>query len=117
MKISKDQQQAFSDASLHRFEQSMVAHLQWVYPDEAAEMGEPQLRELIRSGVQRGKAYGIVAERDVRRWLECLVGYGRDFDRNPSYSWARAILDQADLTGAEKMQRIGNYELFALRGT
>jgi hypothetical protein len=52
---------------------------------------------------------------DVRRYLECMALYGRDFDTGEETAWAGRILRDKSLTGTLKMDRIADYETFARR--
>jgi len=64
--------------------------------------------------MEKGKSYGIEFENDIRRYLECMVVHGADFDEARGTAWAGAILGKTDLNGTEKMDEIANYELFAI---
>jgi hypothetical protein len=64
---------------------------------------------LVRQGIAESASQGIDAERDVARYIEFLVIYGPEFQ---SLGWAAEILATPDLDGAEKMDRIDNYDLF-----
>jgi hypothetical protein len=78
-------------------------------------MDDEELQALIHYGVEKAKGYGVTRESDVRRFVECLVVHGRGFDEAPETAWAGTILRDEALDGTQKMDRISDYETFALR--
>jgi hypothetical protein len=113
--IRREQQQAFTQAALQRFENEMVAHLRASFPDQAGKMEEAELRALIRASIEVAAKYGVNEEFDVRRYLEYVFCYGPDFGLNSRTTWAGEILCNSGLTGAEKMNRIDDCDAFLLR--
>ena len=116
LKIRAEQMDAFSAYMRKQFEDRMVEHLRSRFPRAVRHMQEEELRELVRKGVKRAEGYGVTQEFDVRRYLECTVEHGADFDVNPATAWAGKILSAEGLSGSAKMDRIDEYETFALRG-
>jgi hypothetical protein len=116
LKIRKAQVEALSQAMLRQFEDRMVTHLRAACPEQTQDVSEPELRATIRLGVESAAKYEVTDEVDVRRYLECLVLYGPDFDANPRTPWAGQILNDKELTGTEKMNRIDDYVLFEFAG-
>lgn len=86
------QMEAFSEAALKRFEETMVAHLKKFFPDYCEAAGAPKVREFIRYGVKRAASYQITAERDVSRYVDLMVSLGADFDNDEQLPWAGEIL-------------------------
>jgi len=115
MQIRKAQMQALSEYMLDRFEDRMVAHLRSRFPEQTQKMQEPDLRAFIRDGIDRARTYGVTKEFDVRRYLECMVTFGAEFDTEPQTSWAGDILRSEGLTGTGKMDWIDDHATFALR--
>ena len=114
--IRPDQLQTLSELMLKQFEDRMVTHLRAMYPDATQAKPEAELRRLIQEGIVRARGYQVKTENNVRRYLECMVSYGTRFDSGPETAWAGKILRDAKLTGTQKMDRIANYEVFALKG-
>ena len=114
--IRQAQMDALHDELLKQFEQRMVMHLRSTCPEETREIAESELRSTIRAGISSAANYEVMDEVDVRRYLECLVLYGPDFDTNSKTSWAGSILRDNELTGMEKMNQIDDYLLFECRG-
>lgn len=112
MKIRKVQMEELSKAMLKQFEDRMVVHLRSAFPEQTQDLPEPALRATIRSGIDSAAKYDVTDEVDVRRYLECVVLYGPDFDTNPKTAWAGRILKNRELTATDKMNQIDDYALF-----
>ena len=110
--VRREQMDALSRYSLEQFEAAMLRHLRARFPEQTVGRLDPELRKLIKEGISQAAVYGITLENDVRRYLECVVLYGPDFDRNPETAWAGEILRSDDLDGTEKIDRIDEAELF-----
>ena len=112
LRIRRQQMSKLSAHMLRQFEDRMVVRLRTRFPAETGAMDEPELRQLVQEGIEQANAYDVTAEFDVQRYLECMVEHGRDFDTAPETAWAGDILRTGGLTGAEKMDRIDDYETF-----
>lgn len=116
LKIRKTQMDSLSEAMLKQFEDRMVIHLRSACPEQTHDIPEPELRVTIRQGIDSAAQYNITSEVDIRRYLECVVVYGPDFDTNPKTAWAGHILNNKQLSGTEKMNRVDEYALFDFAG-
>jgi hypothetical protein len=105
-RIRKEQMEAFAEASRKDFENRMVAHLGEEFPAEAKAMGEPGLRELIRQGIQRAQGHRILQEEDVRRYLHLLMVFGKEFERDPAFSWAEALLSRLEEEPSARIEQV-----------
>ena len=94
MVIRQAQMRALSNNASRTFEDRMVVHLNKSFPNECRELGEPEVREWIRYGIQRASEYRITAQRDVCKYIDLMFVFGRDFDRDP---WASSILNDRAL--------------------
>jgi len=112
LKIRQAQMESLSEARLKQFEDRMVTHLRSACPEETQEMSETELGNTIRLGMSSAAQYDITSEVDVRRYLECVVVYGADFDTNSKTAWAGRILNNKQWSGTEKMNRVDEYALF-----
>ena len=61
---------------------------------------------MIRDGVERAAGYGVVEDRDVRRFVVLLFAHGVGFETKDEHAWIRDILDNEERTGRWKMDRI-----------
>ena len=110
--IQPEQMEAMKKYMADSFEDRMVDHLKKRFPERSE--GQPDLRAMIRDGVARAENYGIEYEFDIRRYLECMLLLGRNFDREKGYPWVREILLREDLCGEGKMDEIQEYMLFEM---
>jgi hypothetical protein len=90
-RIRKEQKRAFRQAALQQFEDAAARHVERCFPNEWATFGDLAIRQWIRIGIDGAARYGIVAERDVCKFVDLMVVFGVDFDRQ--CEWARKILD------------------------
>ena len=95
--IRKEQTAAFGPLGKKAFEDRVVAHLKKVFPAQSEALGEPTVRETIQYGTQRAAAYRITSERDVCKYIDLMIFYGRDFDKDPNHPWAQAVLQNQTL--------------------
>jgi hypothetical protein len=93
MRIRSEQMAFFSNASLKTFEDRVLPHLNKCFPAQCAALGEPELRSTIQYGITRAASYGITTEREVCKYIDLMVVFGRDFDRDPTLPWVSAILN------------------------
>jgi len=78
------------------YEKRLAAHLRKYFSETCTKLGEQGLRDAVRYGIQRAKAYGIQAERDVAKYLNLMFVFGRDFDTDPRFPWAASMLRSTD---------------------
>jgi hypothetical protein len=99
LRIRKEQMDAFKEYMLKQFEDKMVIHLNKYFAGPCGELGEEGVREAIHHGVNQAETYGIVVEYDVSRYINLMFTFGRDFDKDPTLSWAASILNDQNLLG------------------
>jgi hypothetical protein len=105
--LRKEQLAVFGPLGKKAFEDRMLSHLKKVFPEQSEALGEPKLRETIQSGTQRAAAYRIISERDVCKYIDLMILYGRDFDKDPNLPWAQSILqNQAIRNPSSKIERL-----------
>jgi hypothetical protein len=97
LKIYEEQTEAFARAAEREFEARAAKHLRRFFRQESQRLGEEGLRAIIRHGRARAASYGIVSEHDVTLYLNLVMSLGRDFDSDPLFPWAHAILVEAAL--------------------
>jgi hypothetical protein len=105
--IRKEQMAAFGPLGKKVFEDRIVAHLKKCFPEQSEALGDAKVRETIQYGTQRAAAYRIVSERDVCKFIDLMILYGRDFDKDPNLPWAQSILNsQAIRSPSTKVDRL-----------
>ena len=115
LNIRPDQMEVLSAVMRSGFEQRMLTHLRHRFPAPTNGRSDEQILVFIRYGIDRSAAYGITLDQDVARYLEYMMMYGARFDADPRYAWAARILQDADLSGTTKMDRVDEYDQFVLR--
>ncbi|KYF80871.1 hypothetical protein BE20_00840 [Sorangium cellulosum] len=70
----------------------MLTHLQQMFPAYVDVLGDDGTRALVKLGVTRAAAYGIVSERGVCIYVDVMFAFGRDFDSDPRCAWAIDVL-------------------------
>jgi hypothetical protein len=105
--IRKEQLAVFGPLGKKAFEDRMIAHVKKIFPEQSETLGEPKLRETIQYGTQRAAAYCIISERDVCKYIDLMILYGRDFDKDPNHPWAHSVLqNQAIRNPSSKIERL-----------
>ncbi|MGC0772184.1 MAG: hypothetical protein WB543_04565 [Candidatus Acidiferrum sp.] len=105
--IRKEQMAVFGPLGKKAFEDRMIAHIKKVFPDQSQALDEPKLRETVLYGTQRAAAYRIITERDVCKYIDLMIFYGRDFDKDPKLGWAQFILQNQTIRNpSSKIERL-----------
>lgn len=112
--INKQQLNAFSGYMLSQFEQRMIVNFRTNFHNHTEKIEENNMLNMVRDGYNKAHGYNIVTEDDVRRYLEYMVLFSLDFDINPDTEWAREILQDGDLNGTDKMNKIDDIALYSL---
>ena len=92
LSIRAAQMAAFSQNQVQKFEDWMCAHARKFFPKQCSKFSEAQLRELIEDGIKRAAAHGITSERDVCKFIDLMIVFGREFDTKSGPAWAAEIL-------------------------
>jgi len=102
--IRKAQLRALKKAAEMGFENKMVAHLNQFFPVVFAKMEEAEMLEMIRYGIQRARHHGFESGRDICKYIDVMVVFGPDFDKDADLPWAAEIL--SDNTTTDNKVRI-----------
>lgn len=104
--IRDEQMSALKAYMAEQFENRMVRHVRESFPDNFMSLGEDKIRNEIRYGIDRANHYDITLEYDVCGYINLMFAFGRDYDVDPSLHWAAMILNNADLSGSSKLDRL-----------
>jgi len=74
-------------------------------------MSDAELRKIITQSVSEAQVYGIDDESDVTRFVEYKFLYGYEFGQTKGTLWAKEILNNSELSGTKKMDKIDDYDL------
>jgi hypothetical protein len=103
--IRQAQFAVLSQLEVQKFEDWMLVHLKKFFPRQCAALGDTRLRETIQHGIERAAVYGLTSKRDVCKYIDLMIVFGRDFDTDRRYRWAGEILGKRRNPGA-KMQAL-----------
>ena len=109
--MTEEQMSNLSQVPIKQFEQDMFIYLTDNFPEDIKNKSKQELQTLIHNGIEQAEQYQIEYEDDVRRYLEFIVMYAEDFDKNHDTAWAHKILHSEELDGTEKMDLIDELEL------
>ncbi len=76
------------------------------WPEEFSAMGMEGARRLAEDAVVKAERYEIRGEAEVARYLNLMLALGRDFDRDPRYPWAGAILRDEAIAPRHKLKKL-----------
>jgi hypothetical protein len=99
--IRATQMESFAQQEFRKFEDLMVNHLTQFFPVQCKALGITQLRELTQHGIRRDAGYGITTERDICKFINLAIVFGRDFDREERSAWATQILATGKTPGSK----------------
>lgn len=92
LKIRAEQLAAYSQAEVDRFTEWMMSHLKRFFPRECKALGDDRLKETIQFGIRRAANYGIRTKRDVCKYIDLVVVFGRNFEEDGKIPWASEVL-------------------------
>lgn len=94
--IRTEQIDKLKQAALVNFENEMLCHLSEFSPPLLKAIGEVQMRETIKLGIEKAYSYGFNFRGPVRLYLELMLLFGSHFDTDPQYAWAALILNDRE---------------------
>lgn len=111
--IRREQIRAMAAPQIERFLSRARDHVAEQFPEQHAALSAAELSDAVRHGFERASEYGLESERDLLRYQTLMFFFGRDFDRDPRFPWARQILTGPG-TPAEKTSHLQTEALRAL---
>lgn len=107
MRIRTTQIEAFESAEAAYFAPRMVQYLKEAFPKHCSFLGEDGIHEVIRYGIEQGRAYGFTQQSAVNLFIDLTLLLGRFFDTDVQMPWASEILiDQSFEDELTKAQRL-----------
>ncbi|MSQ48570.1 MAG: hypothetical protein EXR78_09365 [Deltaproteobacteria bacterium] len=115
LRIRQEQMEALSAVMRTAFVRRVVARLRTDFTSEMEKLclHDADLTPTVERIIDKAATYSVRNEQDVELFMDCAMMLGLEFDQDPSFPWARSILQRNDLTGTEKMSLIHDYLLFA----
>jgi hypothetical protein len=104
--IRAEQMKVLERSARLDFDNRVAHHLVEVYEGV---VDSPDLRELIRRGVDKAGSYGIESQVGVVAFIEKMIEWGADFDEDPERTWAGEILRDGMLSPEARMPALERY--------
>ena len=98
----------FETESMARYESTLLAHLRTVFAEQTQKATDSELLDFVRPSINRARAYGIVLEYDVTRFVDLTFYLGNGFDTSTDVHWANPIVTDESLQGWQKADRLWN---------
>jgi hypothetical protein len=114
--ISAEQMAVLSTAALDQFVERQCERLRERFTARCSKLGDDDLRDLVRRGVDAAELYEIDDEAEVACFLEHFLHWPGEIESRSNGHWATVILDDPDLTGIQKLERMDDHVLFDLGG-
>lgn len=77
-------------------------YLNTLFPQKFEVIGEYNLHQMIKYGIDNANKYGIRHESSRLIYFVCMFLMGSGFDRDPQFSWAKEILTDLSITNQTK---------------
>jgi hypothetical protein len=103
--IRADQMAVFRSASMERFVDAMADHLERCFAEWTEPLGRQAVKDFVRHGIERAKAYGFETELEVARYLHAMQALGKEFDQSSEFPWAAKLL-RKKIPASVKMNRL-----------
>ncbi len=107
MLIKSGQIQTLNAYAEDIYVKEMAGHLQLFSPKLCQVVGEPALLQLTKSGMDKGRGYGLMNHGPLRFFLELKCTLGSGFDTDPQLHWASEVLSDtsidSDMLRAERL--------------
>ncbi len=113
--IRPEQMQAMGAHTRAQFEQRIIKYLRKKFPARTQDQSDQKIQFVVQAGIKDAESHGIEFENDIRRYIEYLVIYGTRLDERKQTQWIANVLQQAELDGTTKMDRIDEMELQQVR--
>lgn len=104
--LRPDQMDALAAPHRERFVRKTLDNLARVFPGDPRLAGEAAVRALIDDAWARAAGYGIARERELALFIYLVFEHGPGFEKQAERRWMEAILTNAALNGAMKMDLI-----------
>ena len=91
--IRAEQLAVFEKSSSPEFALRMEEHVREAFPKHSGFLGDAGVREIVRYGVEQGRASGFSTQSPVRLFIDLTLLLGREFHSDPQLPWAREVIE------------------------
>ncbi len=107
--IRPEQLAAIEEARQRSLAKDWMGPLKELWPDACLGLSEADVHRVVVEGIRRARAYGLDRDSLVKRFLNLMFALGFDFDKNPAYPEAAAILKAAGLPAKTRMDQLATW--------
>lgn len=104
MVIRAQQMTALQLSTRDTFETRLCSHVEEFFPIHWREVGEEQVRGVIRLGIANAASYGMKTQREIYLFVSLMLYLGSSFDTDYQLPWAAASLN--DMSETDPFTRI-----------
>jgi hypothetical protein len=102
--IRREHVERLAERQLADLVERTVAEVRDLWPEECGRLGRPAVPQLVEDAVNRARAWGLLTERDVGRFVHLVFALEDPaFDEAP---WAAAILGDEALSPRARTSRL-----------
>lgn len=116
LRLNPNLVEQLSHRMISDFEERLARRLRAVFVEATSKCDEPELRRFIRSATMKASTFGIVSEWDVMRYVQNALLFGLRLEHHPNSSEVAQVLQDHDVDGGEKMDRIERFSLPTVQG-
>lgn len=87
----------------------LMTYLSAQYPSHLLNVESAVIHQFVKVSIEKGGAFGFKTQGELEQWLDMQLYFGDGFEGEPSYPWAKPILDNPQLTSSEKLQKLNLY--------
>lgn len=106
LRIRPEQLRALSGVAEESFLDRLESDARRHFPPRADELGPDGLRPFLRETLAAGRGFGLVAERELARYVNLRLFWGPAFPDDPRTPWAREILERETLEPHVKVHQL-----------
>ncbi|OJH42804.1 hypothetical protein [Cystobacter ferrugineus] len=102
LKLETHQASQLQSNSMDQFLTQAIQHLRRELPEHCVGRTDQQLRDRVKSCIQRAQKYGLMGKREIMCFVDVTCLLGEEFDTDSRHPWARALLDSDKLSGRDR---------------
>jgi hypothetical protein len=116
LRIRELQLAALKMSASSRLADSLVKHVAECFPLHAQTLGAARTRVLVEAIVARAAELQLTTEHDVCELVNLTLVLGDQFERDPRFEWATAVLRDTSVAGTARMRELRRRTIEYLSG-
>lgn len=106
LQIQSETLQALTERRRVEFVERLVRHLRECFPERCLGIDDLGMGEFISAAIHKAEANGMVTEREVARFVDLMVAFHPNFDRDPAMPWVGPILADRQRPARARLDRL-----------